>query len=542
MSVATRYVARHFGLPPAVTENVAVDRDIDVVARDGVRLRTDHYAPDLDRAPTILIRTPYGRGGPFGLVTGRLFAERGFHVVLQSCRGTFDSGGDFAPMRHERTDGLDTLAWLEGQPWFDGTVFTWGASYIGFTQWALATDAGPALRGMLTAVTASSFRDPTYAGGSFSLDTVLNWATLLNNQGGSMLTFLIKQTRTQRLLRRAWTHLPLAEADAIAAGREIAFFQEWLISAGDEPYWRERGQDGRIECTDAAVCMVGGWYDIFLPWQLADYARLRAAGKRPRLIIGPWTHASRDLFARTMREGVNWFRSRLATDEPGGAEAPPPVEIYVGGADEWRTLEDWPPSGRTREWVARADGGLADAADRARGADAAIARFRYDPADPTPSPGGPLLTTGAGRVRNNAVEARADTLVFSTPALVEPVEAIGPVTVSVRVRSSSPYFDMFARVCDVSPEGRSENVCDGLTRVSGGVAAEDDGTRTVEVTLWPTAYRWRSGHRIRLQLAGGAHPRYARNPGTGEPLGSATRLVAVDHEVLACTVRMTSTG
>jgi putative CocE/NonD family hydrolase len=242
-----------------------------------------------------------------------------------------------------------------------------------------------------------------------------------------------------------------------------------------------------------------------------------------------------------MREGISFFRSQLDS-EPDAA----PVEIYVGGVDEWRTLDEWPPPGRTREWFATGDAGLATdtratdtrATDTRAGAKAAIGRFRYDPADPTPSPGGPLLTVGAGRMRNNAVEARDDTLVYSSPVLAAAVEAIGPVSVAIRLRSSSPHFDLFARVCDVGSNGRSENICDGLTRVDDSTPTDGDGTRTIEVTLWPTAHQWLAGHRIRLQLAGGAHPRYSRNPGSGEPLGSATRLVAVEHEVLDVVLRM----
>src|SRR5262245_62415835 len=106
MSLASRYIARYFGLPAPRTRDVTVEHDIDIVTRDGVTLRTDHYAPRLDSAPTILVRTPYGRKGIFGLITGRVFAEQGFQVVLKSCRGTFDSGGDFVPMRHERDDEI----------------------------------------------------------------------------------------------------------------------------------------------------------------------------------------------------------------------------------------------------------------------------------------------------------------------------------------------------------------------------------------------------------------------------------------------------
>lgn len=535
MSIGSRLADRFIDLPPAVTRDIRVTRDIPVKTRDGMILRTDHYAPRLDSAPTVLIRTPYGRRGVLGLLTGRVVAERGFHVVLQSCRGTFGSTGAFAPMRHERADGLDTIAWLERQSWFDGNLFTYGPSYVGFTQWAIAAEAGPALKGMLTAVTASSFREPTYAGGSFSLDTVLNWATLLGNQGGSLVSFAIKQSRTQAGLRRAWLHLPLAEADRVASGREIDFYQEWLACAEDEPYWRDRGHAVEIEKTSAAVCMVGGWYDLFLPWQLADYDRLRAAGHRPRLVIGPWTHADRGLFARSLREGIEWFRDRL-TDQP---LKPKPVSLYVGGADEWRDFPEWPPAGRTDEWFLRSGGGLTpDQAPTGSAETVAPDRFRYDPADPTASPGGPLLTTDGGRRDNAATEARADVLVYTTDPLDHDVEAIGPVSATIRVRGSSEYFDVFVRICDVDPTGLSENICDGLTRVdarAGGfsVACEPDadGIRSVDVRLWPTAYRWRAGHRIRVQIAGGAHPRYARNTGTGEPLATASTLVAVDHEV-----------
>ena len=69
---------------------------------------------------------------------GRLFAERGYQVSIQSCRGTFGSGGDFVPVRNEQADGHATLEWVAAQPWFDGRLVMWGASYLGLTQWAVA--------------------------------------------------------------------------------------------------------------------------------------------------------------------------------------------------------------------------------------------------------------------------------------------------------------------------------------------------------------------------------------------------------------------
>ncbi len=527
--MASNIIGRFMKLPRTDIYPVRMHRDVEIITRDGVVLRADHYEPRLRGAPTILVRTPYGRRGIVGLATGRVFAERGFHVLLQSCRGTFDSGGgDFEPLRYERDDGLDTLAWLEKQPWFSGELFTYGPSYLGFTQWAIAADAGDTLRGMLLSVTTAGFQDPTYAGGSYSLDTTLNWATLTANQGGSTLSFVYKQSRTQPRLRRAWSHLPLSEVDTLAAGRRIGFIQDWLRHTDpDDAYWADRVHTGTVAKVTAPAFLVGGWHDLFLPWQLRDHAALRAAGRTPRLVIGPWTHASVELHTAATRYGIEFFQA-ITRGEP----APTGVRVHVGGTGQWHDLPDWPPHQQSQPWYLHAGGGLSTAPPAGPGGPGGPSRYRYDPADPTPSPGGPLLTKEAGVVDNRPVEARADVLVHTSEVLAADVEAIGPVHATVHISSTVEYFDVFVRVCDVLPSGRSENVCDGLVRVSPGLFPPDaDGVRAVAVELWPTAYRWRAGHRIRVQLAGAAHPRYARHTGTGEPLSTATTLVASDHEV-----------
>ena len=145
-------------------------------------------------------------------------------------------------------------------------------------------------------------------------------------------------------------------------------------------------------------------------------------------------------------------------------------------------MKDWPPAARTREsfW-----GRTARSRPPATGRGVGFRPVPGSiPADPTPSPGGALLTQAAGRVDNRAVEARDSVLVYTSAVLTEDVEAIGPVSAEIRLRSSQAFFDVLVRICDVAPDGRRD-VCDGLTRV---VAA--DGESVVAVDLWPTAYRW----------------------------------------------------
>lgn len=524
MTLISRAFAAVAKLPAAPQRRVAVHRGLSVRTRDGVILRTDVYRPTWDDdAPVLLVRTPYGRGLPTNVIA-RTVAERGYRVVVQSCRGTADSGGTFEPMRNERNDGLDCIDWLRRQPWYRGAFAMFGPSYVGFTQWAVAADAGPDLKALCTTVTAASFRDPTYAGGGFSLDTVLTWSSILAAQRGPGTRAVAEILRGSPKLKRGLAHATLAEADAIAVGAAVPHFQEWIReTAADAPYWLDRGHTHRVAEVTAPVLMIGGWYDIFLPWQLADYATLRAAGHRPRLVIGPWHHGSTDLLLASVREAVSFLDEHLRGDPaPSGASASSRVRVHVGGTGEWRAVEEWPPAHRVQEWLLKSDGGLAPDGGPHHGR----RRFRYDPTDPTPSVGGPRLMGGVAGIRDNRrLEARPDVLVYSSEPLERPVEAVGPVRAVVRTTSSAPSFDVFVRVCDVHPDGKSVNICDGLTRVDGSPAE-------VEVDLWPMAHVFGTGHRIRVQVSGGAHPRWSRNPGTGAALHEPGPMVAADREVL----------
>jgi hypothetical protein len=112
MTLISEILSRRMGLPRAQTRDVVRERDLRVEMDDGAVLLADRWvAKDArDRPqPTVLLRSCYGRGHVFGLVHGRLLAERGLQVVIQSVRGTFGSEGKFNPFE-ERGDGLATLA------------------------------------------------------------------------------------------------------------------------------------------------------------------------------------------------------------------------------------------------------------------------------------------------------------------------------------------------------------------------------------------------------------------------------------------------
>nr|QKW93606.1 X-pro dipeptidyl-peptidase [Cystobacter sp.] len=529
MTIASRVLARLLEFPPADTHDVTVERDIEVPMPDGVKLLTDRYAPRCGgKLPTLLVRSPYGRRGFFGLQFGRLFAERGFQVLVQSVRGTFGSGGQLDPFRNERADGLATIEWMKKQDWFSGELATHGPSYLGFVQWALARDAGPALKAMVAHVTASQFRDQTYAGGAYSLDTTLSWVHLVRTQEKSGLAAVLARLGAARKLKPLHQHLPLNEVDALAVGERVPFFQDWLEhDAPGDPWWNPADFSGSVSEVTAPVHLLGGWYDIFLPWQMNDYAALRRAGHAPFLTIGPWTHAAPAGMAAATRESLVWLKAHLKGDRSQLREAP--VRLFVMGANAWRDYSEWPPPGaRPQRWHLQAGRGLSPATPPASEPD----RFRYDPANPTPTVGGALLTNEAGPRDNRELETRPDILTYTSVPLERDLEVIGPVQAELFVRSSRQHTDFFARLCDVDPSGRSTNICDGLLRlVPGRPAPEPDGTSRVSIDLWPTAHRFLGGHRLRLQVSSGAHPRFARNTGSGEPLATAKTLVPADQSV-----------
>ena len=125
--------------------------------------------------------------------------------------------------------------------------------------------------------------------------------------------------------------------------------------------------------------------------------------------------------------------------------------------------------------------------------------------------GGRLLSPDSGRRRDDRLAERGDVLAFTGPPLTEDVYVYGPPVVELDHESDNPYVDVFVRVSEVDAKGRSHNVSDGYRRL---VRRPQDGPLRLE--LDEIAHRFRAGSRIRVLVAGGSHPRYTRNLGTGE--------------------------
>jgi putative CocE/NonD family hydrolase len=358
-----------------------------------------------------------------------------------------------------------------------------------------------------------------YPGGAFALDNALTWTYLMNHQERSRLAALQAQARSQRALAPVFMHLPLLDADVLVAGREVPYYRSWLVHEPGDDFWRQLDFTPLLREHRIPTSFVGGWYDYFLPRLLQEFHALADAGADTQLTVGPWPHASAAGLLAGLREGLAWMDLHLRGQ--GARRAATPVRIAVMGGGGRRQLDGWPPPATARRWHLQPGGGLAETLPKGSEPD----RFRYDPADPTPAVGGTSLSSNSGARDNRSLEARSDVLTYTTTPLEEDLEVIGPVFAELHLTSSTDHFDVFVRLCDVEPSGRSVNTCDGILRCGPGV------TQPVRVDLWPTAHWFRRGHRVRLHVSGGAHPRFARNLGTDEPLATGTRLAVSERAV-----------
>ncbi len=531
-AIGGKVIARSWSLPPQ-RNRVMVERDVRVPMSDGTVLLADHYLPvAVASAATVLVRCPYGRRGPFGLQTAQILAERGYHALLQSCRGTFGSGGEFEPMRNEISDGHDTAAWLREQSWFDGRLATYGPSYLGFVQWALAMDPPPELVAAIVHVGPHDFSRVAYRNGVFDLYNFLSWSDLIAHQESTgMLRGMVRTFTAERRLRPALDRLPVTAGAHDLLGDDAKWLDRWLEHPRlTDSFWAPLQCGAALERIAVPVLLVGGWQDLFIEQTLEQYRVLAGRGVPTRLIVGPWTHLDVATKAGSaVVESLAWLDRYAGTGRAAPSPAAPDssVRIWVGGegAEQWRETTGWPPPRTAEQRWYLGPHGMLGTAEPAAAADSA--RFRYDPADPTPSVGGALLAVTAGTRDNRAVERRSDVLVFSSEPLGQPVEVIGDVTAELSVTRDNPYADLFVRLCDVGPRGRSLNVCDGIVRLT----EQDPLSGAVRVSLSGAAHRFGPGHRLRLQVSGGAHPRFARNPGNGQVDAAAEDLVPTQYDI-----------
>ncbi len=517
-------------LPPAETEP-ARSETLTVAMSDGVELHTEVYFPEGEGPwPVILIRNPYNFPGGFGFLAS-LFSRYGYVGIHQFARGRSPSEGEWDPFMNERNDGIDTLQWIVDQPWQNGNIGLFGASYLSMVQWAVADVLPPEVKTMVPMVWGNDVKGLAFEGGMFRHEIVTVWAALMH--GRELDHFNASKYHEAKGYR------PHALADEDVLGKDLPWYRGWTLSAaGDAPLWKTpevgllRSMPGKVT---VPVLMVGGWYDIFIRSQLEDFNQL-ATRDRSRFVVGPWTHllggsGDGDLplpnamgGAEIMQFTMPWFDHHLK-----GRPLPQwgPVSTYAINDGRWYHWNEWPP---------RVEQGRLHLREAARSNDCESGRLEaraprvpeavsyvYDPNNPVPSRGGSALLAFAIPGWGGALPSmrhqgfvclRDDVLTFTSGRFTEDTHLLGDIAVRLTVSSDVEDTAFTAKIIDVAPDGKAVNIQDTITSLAyrNGATMPVSYTPGEKVTLdlkmWPTHWVVKKGHRLRIDISSSNWPAY----------------------------------
>ncbi len=487
---------------------------------DGVELATDIYLPaGTGPFPVLMARTPYDKNGM--AESGADANKRGYAAVFQDTRGRFASKGENLPFIGDHwgkyKDGYDTSAWVLKQPWCNGKIATFGGSALGITQLGLAGSGAPGVLAQTIHVGAPNlYLDCMFPGGVFKQAMIEDWVRVTN-------------------------HSP----DALKL---------YVVHSAYDSFWRDFDLSTRWEKFNTVAVHVGGWYDIFAQGTIDSFVGAQTRGGpnargKQKLVMGPWTHgifqekAGELTFpnAKTPPGGVTdmWrLNDHVLKGEANGFDALPAVTYYVMGdtsmpgapGNVWRSANRWPPHTNPPKKLYLWPDKTLSAINP--GASQPPLSWTADPANPVPTAGGPQLTLPPGPVNQAAVELRPDVLVFTSHAAKEPNEITGRVRARLWVSSDAPDTDVFVKLCDVYPDGRSFNVCEGQLRLRFREGFDREKLLKpgevvpIDVDMWSTSLILNTGHKLRVQVTSSSARGFDVNPNTGKPFRSSDKRIA----------------
>jgi hypothetical protein len=507
--------------------------------RDGVRLATDVYKPaGQDRAPVVLIRTPYNKEGARRDCTW--FSEHGYVCIAQDVRGRFASEGEFYPFVNEGTDGFDAIEWAAAQPWSNGKVGTFGGSYLAWDQYHAAMYRPPHLEAMFALVGGAKFFDEyAYPGGTPNP----GWsAWILNSARSSQQAARNPEAagRIETILKTGiidWLKLPIAERsktlEGFPAHRKV--HDDFRAHTQFDDYWKQKGfwtAGYTREIKDVPAFFVTGWYDYFGDGSIDTFRALAASQKTPkRLVVGPWPHSTGrsecgaaafgQPAAMDQRElAVEWF-DRWLKGGAGKADSGGRVRYFrMGGGDgaaagaglvnvagSWQTTTSFPPPGvGKRSFYLHTPGSLSTSSP----SKAAPSRYRHTAADPVPTRGGRYGVGNSPMCPQDQrpLDSRSDVLRFSGAPLAESLDVTGRVEVRLWVSASASSADFTARLVDVYPSGLAMLVADGQRRAS----LKPGRPLEISIDLGYISILFTPGHRLRVDISSSNFPKYETNP------------------------------
>ena len=306
-----------------------------------------------------------------------------------------------------------------------------------------------------------------------------------------------------------------------------------------DEFWRERNALELLDRVTVPVYSSGVWskHQLHTRGNIDAFAKVKGE-KKLRLSAAPnaWAAAAEfssiDFHQKVLLPFYDHYLKGKETDYVKR----PNVEYAVRGAGAMRQSETWPPKGvRYTAWHLTAeqsesvtslnDGGLTLAPPQGQEA----TTYNY------PVPGWVAGVVGFGPNGPPAFDPARRVLTFTTTPLEHDLEIAGPIKLVLYASSTARDTDFFIKLCDQFPQSAEDRarlanpafevVTRGWLRASHRALDPARSTEMVpyhthrdpqpltpgevyrfEISLEPQAYRFKAGHRIRLEIVNGDSP------------------------------------
>lgn len=518
-----------------------------VEVRDGTRLAVDIFRPVHDNDQVVeeplpvvfsaerYVRATYSAAGMNTTLDEYpytpMLLQHGYVVAAADVRGTGASYGVFSGGTDmtEAYDLYDLTEWFAAQPWCDGNVGMFGASYRGNNQYWAAMAAPPHLRCVFPEV--SPF-DGYYSGqpnGIFWDLYLKQWTGMthaldMNDYG---ITVPVDGDNGTMLAEAVAEHA--ANVDTYEVAKHMLCRNGWNAYSG-VPTFLTTGNSylTLVQTSEIPMYHWTGWFDYFVFNQPTWFPNLEQPQK---LAIGPWVHQDRygatDLAAI---EHLRWYDYWLKGID-NGIIREAPINYFTMGASEgreWRSAWDWPVPGTasTKYYLGAGSSGSVESLNDGK----------LSTKKPSSSTGQDIYLVDnftlplVDRWSSSTMESiKVDwtaldnvSLTYTTAALKADTRVTGYPVAHLWVSCNVTDADFFVYLEEIDENGVSTNVSDGLLRASHRSVNEPpwDGMGLpwhrsysgdlepltpgepveLQIALAPTSNIFDKGHRIRVTI------------------------------------------
>ncbi len=480
-------------------------------ADDGTALYTLGVAPAGVKCPTIVMRNPYvptNRVDTARWVKDlRKYADRGYGVIFQHCRGTGSSGGEWIPYEVERADGLNLLGHVRGLPWYNGEIFLSGGSYGATVHWSYLNSDPADVKGAALFVQDVDRYNICMRNGFFKIGLHGNWYV----KGYKKKNLNLKRDKSVSLYQ-----FPLCDFPRRYWGEEVpTMFNKICNPRPDAPFWRSDRPGSGACCRDALlkstmpILLKTGFYDIYTDGIFAMWRELPAERRANcSLIVDAYDHGGnppRDpqspfmVFPEGSRadggmSDLDWFDSiRDKTLSKNSALGK--TKYYAAWENAWHeniSLEDGP-----REICFCLGEGARS--------------YRYDPTRPLPGfPGSGGICFGGMQVQPPP-SFRDDVVSFVLPEITGRIDVRGRMEAELSVSSDCEDTCFYIRLSVDKGDGKWLVLRDDIKSMAYDSPYKPGERRVLKFRFADHAFRLNKGDRLRVDVAS-ANSQFAPHP------------------------------